>query len=62
MRFTGKNLAIVVRALDLLKHDISNEIVTCPDPYDPDNAKHLDELDKQYRATGRLFVRALGAK
>ena len=62
MRFTGRNLAIVVQGLQLLKQEISNEIVTCPDPDDPDNAKRIDELDKEYRAATRLFVRALGAQ
>ena len=62
MRFTGKNLAIVVQGLLLLKQEISNEIVTCPDPDEPEHAKHLAELAGQYLAASRLFVRALGAK
>jgi len=62
MRFTGKNLAIVVQGLQLLKQEISNEIVTCPDRDDPDNAKRINELDEQYLAASRLFIRALGAK
>ena len=62
MRFTGKNLAIVVQGLQLLKQEISDDIVTCPDPDDPANAKRIDELNKEYRATERLFARALGAQ
>ena len=62
MRFTGRNLAIVVQGLQLLKQEISNEIATCPDPDDLDNAKHLAELAGQYLAASRLFARALGAK
>jgi hypothetical protein len=55
MTFTGKNLALVRRALDLALGEIHNQVATCPNVIE--FADDLDELDIEKAKIQRLIDR-----
>lgn len=55
MQFTGKNLTLVRRALDLALDEIHNQSATCPDvaEYEDD----LDDLEREAADIRKLIAR-----
>ncbi len=59
---TDRELSLVASGLSLQVGEIYNDIVTCPDPTDPQNWPRLAELEKRHQEMRALFRRILGAE
>jgi hypothetical protein len=57
MKFTGRNLDLVCRALEGYISDLRNEIATCPDVQK--YADVLDDLDAEITQVRKLLGRVL---
>ena len=57
MKFTGRNLLLVRKALDLALTEIHNQTATCPDHLDPEYAERLEALEVQKADVERLVRR-----
>ena len=55
MQVTGKNLDVLLIALELAEEQIHNKIVTCPEP--EEYKEKLAELDKQLKTINTLISR-----
>lgn len=55
MQVTGKNLDVLLIALELAEEQIHNRIVTCPEP--EEYKEKLAELDKQLKTINTLISR-----
>ena len=55
MQVTGKNLDVLLIALELAEEQIHNRIVTCPKP--EEYKEKLAELDKQLKTINTLISR-----
>lgn len=55
MQVTGKNLDVLLIALELAKEQIHNKIVTCPEP--EEYKEKLAELNKQLKTINTMISR-----
>lgn len=55
MIFTGNNLQLVRRGIDLALSEIKNQIATCPDVFE--FSDELDDLDDETLVFQRLLAR-----
>lgn len=55
MQVTGKNLDVLLIALELAEEQIYNKIVTCPEP--EEYKEKLAELNKQLKTINTLISR-----
>lgn len=55
MQITGKNLDVLLIALELAEEQIHNKIVTCPEP--EEYKEKLAELNKQLKTINTLISR-----
>ncbi len=55
MQFTGKNLELIRRGVDLAIDEIHNQIATCPDVFE--YADDIEELEQEKETFRRLLAR-----